>query len=58
MLCGLDLKPLPLPENIVLGSIGARLTAFSPLGPLAHCINWARLRVLWQARFTASNRFR
>jgi hypothetical protein len=58
ILGGLDLNPLPGPENVVFRSIGAVFAAFSPLGPLAHCINWARLRVLWQARFTASNRFR
>jgi len=58
MLGGLDLNPLPGPENVVLRTIGAVLTAFSPLGPLAHCINWARLWVLWQARFTARNHFR
>jgi hypothetical protein len=47
VLCGRDLNPLPAPENVVVTSIVAWLTAFSPLGPLAHCINWARLRVLW-----------
>jgi hypothetical protein len=58
MLGGLDLNPVPGPENVVVPSIGAVLAALSPLGPLAHCINWARLRVLWQARFTASNHLR
>lgn len=51
----LDLDPSPLPENVVVLSIGAVSTAFSPFGPFALCRNWARCWLLWQARRTTGD---